>query len=291
MKVDLSKCVGCGTCGIACKIGNNTPKRQTGQTHNRADYITETTGYFPYTKWTALPVQCNHCENPLCVAACPVSPVADTNCVGGQRKAMYKLTAANGGFVLHDDERCYGCRRCQRACPYSALDVNSANAQFSVISGYDRLQEPFQYLQDTTEYIASCTGSEDEVRSQVSMSDLAPGYANRWEFAAGAAGAGLPPTPINDVRRKNIVDKCYLCYHRLNDSSLGSTENAGERRPYCVIACPAAARELVTTIPSGGKVLAHKKYTYLRKIVLVNPSTIGTASIPNTYYVGNFGNR
>jgi Fe-S-cluster-containing dehydrogenase component len=287
MKIDLSKCVGCGTCGIACKLGNNTPKRQNGQTFNRADFITETTGAFPNTKWTALPVNCNHCDNPKCVAACPVAPVTDVNCEGGKRKAMYKLNAANGGIVLHDDDRCIGCRLCQRACPYSTANVGAARAQFSVISYNQNLSEPYGYLTNSQQAVLDCTASESEIRDAASMTDIAPAYRNSWSYTP------VTGVPVNDLRTPGNVEKCYFCIHRLNDSTLGATENVGERRPYCVIACPTLARELIidgSAITGGPKVLAKKAYTYLRKVVLTTKSSRGS-SRPNVFYVGKFSKR
>ncbi|MBI4653496.1 MAG: 4Fe-4S binding protein [Nitrospirae bacterium] len=278
MKIDLSKCVGCGTCAIACKIGNNTPQRLGGQTFNRADFITETTGYFPNTKWIALPVLCNHCDDPACVAACPVAPIADANCVGGKRKAMYKLTAANGGLVLHDDARCIGCRACQRQCPYSTANTEASKANYSVISYHS--VEPFGYLTSNSQAITDCTASEAEVRDAVGMTDLAPAYRNKWTYT------DICGVIQNDVRRKSIVDKCHLCVHRLNDTTL----DVSERKPYCVLACPAGVREIVTSVPAGAKVLASKSYTNLRKVVLIDPPASGS-SRPNVYYVGSFSNR
>ncbi len=292
MKIDLSKCVGCGTCAISCKLGNNTPKRGSGQTFNRADFITETTGSFPNTKWTALPVNCNHCTNPACVAACPVAPVADTTCEpqpglpSGGRKAMYKLNAANGGIVLHDDSRCIGCRLCQRACPYSTANVGAQRAQFSVISYNPTLSEPYGYLTSSQQAVLDCTASESEVRDAVTMTDIAPAYRNSWTYTP------VTGVDVNDLRTPGNVEKCYFCIHRLKDATLGATENAGDRRPYCVMACPAQARELIIdgSAISGAKVLAGKSYTYLRKVVLTTPTTTGK-SRPNVFYVGKFSNR
>jgi len=300
MIVDLTKCSGCGSCAIACKIGNNTQKTRWGQTFNWADFITETKGYFPNTRWTALPVSCNHCSGPStdvpppCCTVCPVDYVDDNRCVGGKRRAMYKLTDAYGGFVLHDDERCIGCQACQRACPYSTASVGAFSAHFSVIS-YN-VDVPFGYLTSVDEYIANCTASENDVRAQVGELDVAPAYRNKWTCKSGDplswhGGMSAPVTEIHDLRRKAVVEKCYFCAHRLFDTSLGLTENEGERRPYCVLACPAKARELTTTEPSDAKVLAHKKYTQLKRVVLVSRDTVDSKCRPNVYYKGSFSKR
>ncbi len=134
MIVDLTKCVGCGNCGIACKIGNNTPGRQNNQSFNWKDYLTETKGYFPNTSWQALPVNCNHCDDPACVKVCPSPSVVDTTCDGGTRKGMYKLSADNGGMVLHDDDLCIGCQNCQSACPYSTPNIGGFKGPIRLIS-------------------------------------------------------------------------------------------------------------------------------------------------------------
>jgi len=293
MKIDLSLCVGCGTCAIACKIGNNTPKRERGQTFNRADFITETTGVFPSTMWTALPVLCNHCDKPRCVGSCPVRvSISDSqadNLDSGskigtsgsyKRRAMYKLSAANGGEVLHDDANCIGCGRCQRMCPYSTPNVDTAKAQYSVISKNPKGKPPFNYLNSISEAVAGCTASESKVREQVgdtNDSAPAPAYVNKWSQYVDQAGGTM-----NDVRPAKVVEKCYLCKHR--------TTLTPAKNPYCVDACPSGARSIVTTWPTGGKVLAPKSTTGLKTIKLITRPTIGM-SIPNVAYVGSFSKR
>ncbi len=70
MVIDLQKCVGCGSCAIACKTENNTQDRAKGQTFNWADFIITTEGKYPNPKFTPRPVLCNHCTDAPCVAAC-----------------------------------------------------------------------------------------------------------------------------------------------------------------------------------------------------------------------------
>jgi Fe-S-cluster-containing dehydrogenase component len=55
-----------------------------------------------------VPVQCQQCENPPCVDACPV-------------KATWQEP---DGIVVVDYDWCIGCRYCMAACPYGARHFN-----------------------------------------------------------------------------------------------------------------------------------------------------------------------
>ena len=97
--VDLSRCIGCNGCVIACKQWHDVPP---GPVKWIRVYQWET-GVFPETRIHLLPIMCYHCENPVCAKACPHS-------------AIFK--EENFGAVLVDPERCRGSGRCWLACPY-----------------------------------------------------------------------------------------------------------------------------------------------------------------------------
>lgn len=203
MVIDLLKCAGCGACGLACKTENNTADRKDGQSHNWADYLIEVKGTYPNVTYTNYPVLCNHCSNAPCVDACPVEP-----------KAMYKTA---DGITMHNDERCIGCLACQDACPYSVEDLDSSDAQYSVISYNEEGDQPHErYRDDSRLYVGTASGSD----------------------VAAAAGA-IPPhqtayrhPDYEAVRRAGIVEKCIFCDHRIKNGL----------QPYCVEACPSEAR-------------------------------------------------
>ena len=121
MIIDLNLCSSCGACALACKAENNTRTRGEGQSFNWADFLQETKGTFPNSTQIAIPVMCNHCENPQCVKVCPTG-------------AMF---ISPEGVVLHNDEVCIGCRLCQKACPYSSAELGPESLDgksYSVIS-------------------------------------------------------------------------------------------------------------------------------------------------------------
>jgi len=101
--IDNRRCIGCHACSVACKAENRVPL---GVFRTWVKYVEK--GRFPNTRRHFQVTRCNHCENPPCVAICPVT-------------AMYRR---EDGIVDFDSSRCIGCKACLQACPYDAIYVD-----------------------------------------------------------------------------------------------------------------------------------------------------------------------
>lgn len=99
--IDVSRCIDCRACLVACSVENNVPLDHTRiWVHDLA-----IKGEFPNLTRTFVPYNCMHCEHPPCIEVC-VS------------RATYK--DQTNGLVMVDQDACIGCGYCVAACPYSA---------------------------------------------------------------------------------------------------------------------------------------------------------------------------
>ena len=106
---DLNRCVGCLACTVACKAVNNVPVGNFWNKTLRIGPNPKTEGaVWPDVEMYFLTVQCQHCENPACVAVCPT-------------EASHKL---EDGTVQVDKSKCIGCQFCAMACPYGVRYLN-----------------------------------------------------------------------------------------------------------------------------------------------------------------------
>jgi len=100
---DITKCIGCRECAVACKKTNDLepdmPRRwdlDDGlSARNWTSILDVPDGKF-------VRKQCRHCLEPACVSACPVGALQTTEI----------------GAVVYDGDKCMGCRYCMMACPY-----------------------------------------------------------------------------------------------------------------------------------------------------------------------------
>jgi len=105
--IDNRKCIGCHACSVACKAENHVPLGVFRTWVRCVD-----SGQFPDTRRHFQVTRCNHCDNPPCVAVCPVA-------------AMYRRS---DGIVDFDPSRCIGCKACMQACPYDAVYIDPERA-------------------------------------------------------------------------------------------------------------------------------------------------------------------
>lgn len=111
--VDLTRCIGCRGCQVACKSWNERKAKLTrihGNFTNPVKLNSECFTNIRYVEqeiesgpvWSFVKNQCMHCKDPACASACPVGALKKT---------------PEGPVVYHYD-RCIGCRYCMIACPF-----------------------------------------------------------------------------------------------------------------------------------------------------------------------------
>jgi phenylacetyl-CoA:acceptor oxidoreductase 27-kDa subunit len=103
MVIDVKRCVTCYACVLACKQEHFLPPN----VFRGKLYVGEK-GTYPDAKKFTYPIQCNQCEEAVCVDVCPT---------GATNKR-------EDGIVTVDADKCTGCQHCVTACPYQQRMVS-----------------------------------------------------------------------------------------------------------------------------------------------------------------------
>ncbi len=158
---DMTKCIGCRCCEVACNEQNNNPPeirwRRVGEIEG---------GRYPFTQRFYLSMACNHCLEPSCLTGCPVD--------------AYRKDPATG-LVLHSGETCIGCQYCTWNCPYGAPQYNPERGVVGKCDMcYGRLAEGRE---------PACAAACPQGAIQIEAVDAA-----RWrqQYAKEANAPGLP---------------------------------------------------------------------------------------------------
>ena len=239
MSIDLSACVGCSSCMIACQSENNIPivgKEQVS--NNREMHWIRIDRYFttgqksPYEGDTIVnldedkvqivnqPMLCQHCEAAPCESVCPVN--ATVHDQEGLNVMVYN--------------RCVGTRYCSNNCPYKVRRFNFFDYNRRTL---EQLKEPY-----TTPITHSTDGEWDLLRWWKDP-DRGTKPSDEWELLK------FVKNPEVTVRMRGVMEKCSYCVQRIESAKIRQKVKAGASddvfvpdgtiKTACQQACPAEA--------------------------------------------------
>jgi formate dehydrogenase beta subunit len=119
--VDVTTCIGCKACEVACVEWNDHPFRETVFDNTYQTMPTTEWNYYNLIKfteqqrddgslsWLMRKDQCMHCADPGCLRACPADG------------AIVQYT---NGIVDFQQENCIGCQYCVSGCPFDIPKLN-----------------------------------------------------------------------------------------------------------------------------------------------------------------------
>jgi formate dehydrogenase iron-sulfur subunit len=125
--IDVSKCIGCKACQVACLEWNNLTEEvgiNVGVYDNPHDLTPNTWTLMRYTEyenaetgnleWLIRKDGCMHCEDPGCLKACP---------------APGAIVQYSNGIVDFVHDKCIGCGYCIKGCPFNIPRISKVDAK------------------------------------------------------------------------------------------------------------------------------------------------------------------
>ena len=102
--VDMSKCIGCKCCVVACNEQNGNPAAINWRRVSEIEG-----GWYPRAERSYMSIGCHHCLEPTCLQGCPVDAYTKD---------------VSTGIVLHSADACIGCQYCTWNCSYGVPQYN-----------------------------------------------------------------------------------------------------------------------------------------------------------------------
>ena len=109
--VDRNRCLGCKTCELQCAVERNSLSRALHEAVCEDPLPIARVGVYGSSKHP-FPLQCRHCEQATCLAACPSGAM--------QRDPEQ-------GLISIDQNKCRGCWMCVMTCPFGAIIPSRAS--------------------------------------------------------------------------------------------------------------------------------------------------------------------
>ena len=254
MTVDLTSCVGCGTCVVACQSENNIPIVGKDQvTRGREMHWMRIDRYYTadpalevtkaqkdtfgtdkeqqYDTWiddvqaVNQPMLCQQCEAAPCESVCPVNATVHDQ----------------EGLNVMAYNRCIGTRYCSNNCPYKVRRFNYL----------DFNKRPLADLKGTlypTAMFGSKTDGQLDVLRWWNNPESGMRTEDEWDLIK------MVKNPDVTVRMRGVMEKCTYCTQRIEYAKIkqkvkaGASDNVRLReadgtipKTACQQACPAGA--------------------------------------------------
>ena len=197
--IDVTTCIGCKACEVACVEWNDMPFQQTTFDNTYQTMPATAWNYWNLIKfnehqredgtlqWLMRKDQCMHCEDPGCLRACPADG------------AIVQYT---NGIVDFQQENCIGCQYCVSGCPFDIPKFNSTTKKvYKCTLCSDRVGQGLEPA-----CIKSCPTGCLKFGTKTDMRG-----ARRRARASSCASIQDSRTPASTIRRRSAARTSSTC--------------------------------------------------------------------------------